>query len=172
MNKQRPPAAADRDRATPVCGKPGRDVHRPDRNANVLDLGRQLLSGRFRAILLFTLTSGVGWLIDIGLFTWLTAIGLAPLSANLISAGTAVTYVFLVSTRRIFSHDHSYMVGKFLFYLAYQIAAVFLASLAIDVLYRIVGGHPLLAKVLVTPVTLYMNFIFMAYLLERRFRFF
>lgn len=133
-------------------------------------LGRRLLSGRFRDLLLFSLTSGIGWLVDVSLFTWLVFLKISPFYANLISAGIAVSYVFFVSTRHIFIRDQRYMVGKFLGYLVYHIVAVFLASAAIQGLYGILEVHPLICKIIVTPFTLYINYIFMAFLLEKRLR--
>ena len=119
----------------------------------------------------FSLVSGVGWLIDIGLFTVLVALMFPPTIANLISAGVAVTYVYIVSTRHIFVHGHCFQWQKYILYLAYQVLAISLASLAIGGLHSWIGGHPLISKLLVTPLTLYVNFVFMAYLLQNRLRF-
>ena len=118
----------------------------------------------------FALVSGTGWLIDFLIFIALAGANVLPLVANLVGAGTAVTFVFFASVRRVFEYRGGYLIGKLLFYLAFQIVAIGLASLAIQLLVTQLYLVPLLAKILVTPLTFYANFQCMSYLTSGRLR--
>jgi putative flippase GtrA len=115
--------------------------------------------------------SGVGWLIDFSLLLILVRIFALPVfTANLISAGTAGLSVFLMSRRMVFGVSHGSVARRALFYLLYTVVVIVLASWAIRLL---AGGlqagtipwlaRPVIAaavaKILVTPVTLGLNFI-------------
>jgi hypothetical protein len=54
-------------------------------------------------------------------------------------------------------------------YLGYQIAAVALASWAVDALV-IAGVTPILAKIIILPATFTANFVFMSWLTKSRAR--
>ncbi|MBB5192457.1 putative flippase GtrA [Silvimonas terrae] len=121
-------------------------------------------------LIMFGLTSGIGWLIDFGVFSLLVHLSLRPGFANLISASLAVTFVYFTSVRRIFSTSQTKGVAnKFVVYLIYQAMAVPLASIVVDLL---VSWHttPLVAKIAVVPFTCYSNFVFTSYLLTGRAR--
>jgi putative flippase GtrA len=126
-----------------------------------------LLSATIR----FAGLSGVGWLIDFCLLLVLVRLFALPVfTANLISAGTAGLTVFLLSRRVVFGVSHGSVAHRALFYLLYTVAVIVLASWAIRLL---AGGfqsgsiarlaRPVVAaavaKILVTPVTLGLNFI-------------
>lgn len=136
----------------------------------------------------FVLISGMGWLLDLAIMTSLTAAGMPVFLANCVSAGIAVSFVFLIAQRRTFVHDGSWIIGKFAAYALYNAIAILLASLAIAALAHTVfepilatfasvvslvvdpnwrlALASILAKVAVTPLTLYANFLFMGWLLE------
>jgi putative flippase GtrA len=118
----------------------------------------------------FAVISGTGWLIDFAIFVLLTGTGLSPFLANVAGAGTAVTFVFFASVRKVFEYQGGYLVGKLVLYLCFQVVAVNLASLAIQLLVSHPLIPPLSAKILVTPITFYLNFQFMAYLTSGRLR--
>ena len=94
----------------------------------------------------FALISAIGLGLDFMLFFLLVSAGLAPGWANLISASTAVTFVYLTSTKRIFSHNGRVLEWRYLAYIAYQTLAVALASWAIAVLVSAWNIAPLIAK--------------------------
>lgn len=123
------------------------------------------------AIVKFGVVSGIGWLIDFGIMATLThALGVRPLWANIAGASVAVTFVFFTSIYRVFIAEHRFLIGKFLVYCLYQVAAVSAASWLIDYLTLRLEIDPVLAKVLVTPATFYANFLFMAWLVTGKVR--
>lgn len=136
----------------------------------------------------FAIISGLGWLIDLSVMTLLVAAGVSIFVANLISAGIAITFVFFAAQNRIFAGIGGFLYAKFAIYLFYQALAVPLASglihelahfflsaglgdlypvslLALPIRTALVS---IVAKVIVTPLTLYSNFVFMGWLVERR----
>lgn len=121
----------------------------------------------WRRIGSFGVVSGIGWGLDFLVFTVLTELGSPVAAANLVSAGIAVSFVYLRSVRHVF-RCAGYRWGEFVIYAAYQVAAVAIASLAIAALAQALAIAPLLAKVLVTPMTFAANYLFMAALLARR----
>ena len=110
----------------------------------------------------FAVISGIGWLLDFGVFWGIVRAGLDPFQANLISAGLAVTFVYFASVRRLFIYEGRFLLLKFLFYVVYQVAAIAAASLLIATIAPRLGA--MLAKVAVTPLTLLTNFAFMTVL--------
>jgi putative flippase GtrA len=142
----------------------------------------------------FTLLSGVGWCIDFLLFNCLVSIGHSYLTSNLISASVAVTFVFLTSRKWVFrNHVGSLKVATFQYIIwnvfAITVASQFLGGIAsvlesIDLrhvsqlIVWMTGEHLAerslvsnLAKVLVTPFTMYANFVAIGYIIERRLSF-
>ncbi len=136
-----------------------------------------------RKFFAFAMISGVGWLIDFGIFYGSTAfLGLPVIPANFISSFFAVSFVFLVSTRKLLAlrQDGLRVQTKYLIYLVYQLLLLSIVSLAAQLLYRWLGdlslvqSYPLLrdntkllAKILITPITMVCNFIVMRFLTER-----
>lgn len=118
------------------------------------------------SILGFAVVSGLGLLIDLGLFLGLTRWGLEPGPANLASASAAVTFVYFVATRRVFDYAGRFLVPLFLVYLAYHGLAIALASAAVVLLAGPFG--PLAAKLLVLPATFSANYVFMSFLTRSR----
>lgn len=139
----------------------------------------------------FAIVSGIGWLIDVSLTLSLAGMGVAVFFANWVGALCAVSYVFVVSQYKIFSGQSGFKVHLFTAYLIYQILAISVASALVALV--AVAALPVgdwlsanvmalinqtafdprvvataIAKVAVTPLTLYSNFIFMGWLLERR----
>ena len=139
----------------------------------------------------FAVISGVGWLIDFSLFNVLVRTGMAPGRANLVSAGLAVLFVFITSRRHLFAGALRPIGQAMGLYIAYNIIAVALASLLVGALshvattllvnscpalhlaacQRMGGLGPALAKIAVTPATMYANFVASAFINMKRFRF-
>ncbi len=129
----------------------------------------------------FVLISGLGWLLDFGLYVWLTAgFGLCVSAANFLSAIPALTLVFLFSTRRIFAarQGRFSLRQKYLACLAYQCVLAAGVSLLEERLFFAVSAAgwgtwisaremKLFVKCAVTPVTMICNFIMMKFLTER-----
>jgi len=126
----------------------------------------------------FTLISGLGWLGDFSLLTTLLALGYPVFLANFIGAFVAVTFVFFIARKHIFSTVPERSLKTTLgLYWVWQACAITAASAATAALAGLLFEQNILdtlfsagmsAKILVTPVTLIANFVFMRTLLERR----
>ncbi len=130
----------------------------------------------------FLMVSGLGWMIDFALFTLLmkkTPIGVA--AGNYLSSFAAVCFVFTVSTRKILLDPRGGRAGwkKFLLYVLYQLVLVTAVSFLAQWLHLWLYGLPLLqpvallrentkllAKILITPITLIMNFFVLKRIVE------
>jgi putative flippase GtrA len=142
----------------------------------------------------FALISGIGWLIDFALFNLLAATGMSLFLANLVGAGVAVSLVFVAGQRFIFRDSRTSLPFAIAAYIAWNIAAILLASQAVAVLGQLLAAPalmvrarnalsslglaldplylvPPLAKVAVTPVTMYLNYLAMGIIIEQRIRF-
>jgi hypothetical protein len=138
------------------------DATEPASRAWALRLRVQL--GR---VALFAAASGAGLAIDFLLFLALLTGGATPGYANLLSGTAAVSFVYFASVRRIFSYRGRFLLGLFAAYLAYQAAGVRLASWAVAAL-AMLQVPPLLAKLIILPVTFPANYLFMSLLAARR----
>lgn len=116
----------------------------------------------------FAVVSGLGWSIDMAVFSALTWTGIAPFVANMASAALAVTFVFGAATWKVFE-TYGRVAPRLSTYWLYQAVALPAASAGVAGLATL-GLHPVAAKVLITPTTFYANFVFMAVLNERRLR--
>ena len=89
----------------------------------------------------FLFVSGTGWVIDFGLYSILTGIfELQILYSNILSSIPAITFVFIVSTKRIFKEnkDGFSIKQKYLIYFVYQMVLILLVSLLGQFLYTII----------------------------------
>lgn len=134
-----------------------------------------------REFFYFILISGTGWLIDFGLFFFLSSIiGLNVLFSNLISTVPAFTFVFFVSSRKIFRNNIKRLTlqQKYWVYFIYQFLLVVSISMLGQWLYEV--SHEFLAykgftdntikfsmKIFITPITMIFNFITMKILTEK-----
>jgi len=109
----------------------------------------------------FGLISALGLTLDCGLFAVLVhGLGGAPGWSNAISAGCAVTFVFICSIRRVFADQGGRLLPRYLLYGACQIVLVAAASAAVGWL-DAKGWWPMVAKVSILPVTFGCNFLIM-----------
>jgi putative flippase GtrA len=116
----------------------------------------------------FAGASGAGLCLDYAVYTVLCEAGLPAGWANLISAGIAVTFVYVVSLRHIFGAPDLPAHRLFVLYAAYQVVAVSAASYAVDLGTELLDGRYLLGKTLVLPFSFTANFLFMSWLLSER----
>ncbi len=143
----------------------------------------------------FTIISGTGWLIDLGLTIGLVMAGLGPFLASMIGSLTAVSFVFVVSQLIVFDTGGRVRTDQYGFYLTWHAMTIPLASGAVAVLagwfeaplaqlldwvngwllQSILGWMPDalalaagVAKAAITPITLTANFFFMRWLVEWR----
>ncbi|GAA0077146.1 hypothetical protein UT300005_15240 [Clostridium sp. CTA-5] len=135
-----------------------------------------------KQFLKFILISGTGWIIDFSIYYIITSkLGLYVGVANVISAIPAITFVFIVSTKKIFSNTSSKfsLPQKYLIYFLYQIILISLISSLAQVIFNRVSTTTLmnylfissnlemLVKIFITPVTMLINFFIMKVLSEK-----
>jgi putative flippase GtrA len=123
--------------------------------------------GHLPKLLSFALISQIGLALDVGLFVLLAHFGLRAGCANAVSASVAVTFVYFLSTKRVFEYAGRFLLSLFLLYAAYQAAAIVAASWAVDAIVG-VGVLPVLAKGLILPVTFSANYLFLDFLTRTR----
>lgn len=123
--------------------------------------------------------SGIGWLMDMAIFSILTFFSLSEVIANIISSFVAITFVYSVSTKKLFQNkDRSLdLKKKYILYILYQVVIVSLSSLTIGWIVSLIEKNitwslllkfsKITAKILVTPFTMVLNFLFMKFLIER-----
>ncbi len=116
----------------------------------------------------FAVVSGTGLAIDYAVLTILCELGMPAGWANVCSAATAVSFVFVVSARHVFESPRGFLIGPFLWYAGYQAVAVGLASLLVGGLTTALDGRYLIAKSLVVPLSFSANYLFMSWLFARQ----
>lgn len=124
----------------------------------------------------FIFISGIGWLIDFSLFSFFINYWKGPISAlNMCSSIIAATFVYFTSTYKIFKVNDSSINKKYYLYVAYQLISISIFSFFIEWLsmflfhsqYKFVLlGPELVTKILITPLNLVTNFIFINFLLK------
>lgn len=128
----------------------------------------------------FLFLSGIGWLIDFTLYLLFSNIfNLKIIHSNILSSIPAVTFVFFISTRKIFSKNNSRisLKEKYLIYFLYQLILIVLISLLAQYLYLLSLKNismnvelkllKIIIKILITPITMVINFIVMKFLIEK-----
>lgn len=133
----------------------------------------------FMQIIQFVGISGIGWIIDFAIFNLLNIKFNGILINNMISSGIAVCFVFFVSTRKTFTQKLGglNLRWKFMIYIIYQIILIYLMSrllasisgllLAWLVDSPFVDFVAMISKILVTPITMCLNFVVMKFVIER-----
>lgn len=135
------------------------------------------MRSNWRTFLGFVLLSGLGWLCDMLSFTALVRLaGMSPFGANVISSYVGVTFVWFTAVGTLFRHDGNGSAGGarhggryLLIYWCYQFLSIMaysqllhLAATTLAAGAGSVAGHSaIIAKLLVTPVNLVTNFLFM-----------
>lgn len=138
-------------------------------------------SRNVRQALMFVVISGTGWLLDTAVFLLLSGPGSWPvIAANIASSCCGVLLVFIVSSRSIFQRNEGSMLQKVLVLLLFNATVILASSVVLGLIatqltqsatrldWAVTPGMVrLAAKVLVTPVTLALNFVVVRLLLER-----
>jgi putative flippase GtrA len=119
-------------------------------------------------IVKFAGVSGAGLCLDYAVYSLLCASGVAAGWANLVSAGLGVTFVFVVSARRIFAGSDHFLLGLFGVYALYQVAAVSAASWLVGEATHVLDGRYLLGKTLILPLSFTANYLFTSWLFGAR----
>ena len=112
-------------------------------------------------------TSGIGLAIDVLLFVQLLRLDLSPAAASRCSSAAAVTFVYFASVRRIFVYEGRFVIGLFALYFAYQTVGVLLAAAGVGAL-AATGLAPLVAKLIILPLTFPANYLAFSFITARR----
>jgi len=134
----------------------------------------------FKQFINFLFLSGIGWIIDFILYLFFSNVfNLKIIYSNILSSIPAVTFVFFVSTRKIFSKNNSRisLKEKYLIYFLYQLILIVLISSLAQYLYLLSLKNismnvelkllKIIIKILITPITMLINFIVMKFLIEK-----
>lgn len=122
--------------------------------------------------------SGIGWLLDFGTYTILGFFSKNLFLNNTVSSWVGVSFVFLFSTRMVFTNNSKIpLKAKYVIYLLYQCILIYFISkllswiatwIVANITWKlIVSVSYLIAKVLVTPITMVLNFFVMKGIIER-----
>ena len=122
--------------------------------------------------------SGIGWILDFSTYIVLSRICENLVLDNFISSWVGVTFVFIFATRKIFENNSRIdLKWKYLIYIVYQVLLIFLVSKLLGLidsfivsnisLALVTGFSAIIAKILVTPITMIMNFFVMKGLIEK-----
>ena len=122
--------------------------------------------------------SVAGWIIDFSIYNlllFLFDIDVAVI--NIISSLIGVTFIFIFSTRRIFESSNGLSIKlKYIVYIVYQIVLILSVSEILPIFKNyllssdnliFVNYANAIAKILVTPITASINFVFMKWLMEK-----
>jgi putative flippase GtrA len=133
----------------------------------------------FEQIIKFIGISGIGWIFDFIIFNILSLVMPYVEFANMISSLLAVTFVFIFSVKNTFKQRENGIPikAKFVIYIVYQIILITMVSyllkgisteiISISILGDIRDYANVIAKILITPVTMALNFIVMKYVIEK-----
>lgn len=133
------------------------------------------------AFLKFAGLSGAGWLLDaLLLLALVSAAGWQPFHANIASSCTAALAVFMVSRQMVFQKASRALLLRVGAYLAYSLCLILAASAAVGALVQPLSmltaqlsqawawpAATAVAKVVVTPPQLVLNFLVSRFLVER-----
>ena len=126
--------------------------------------------------------SGAGWLFDFAVYlSILYVVGLLPYIANFISSSLAAILVFTISREFIYDKADGSGGRRFVYYFFYSAIAIILASMSILYLSLQLGNFSIrneihltefsvavIAKILITPPLLILNFLMSRFLNETR----
>ena len=122
--------------------------------------------------------SGIGWILD---FITYTVLGLCFANlfiSNMISSWVGVTFVFIFATRKVFQNNSKISLKwKYVIYLLYQFVLIFLISRLLAYVDSLILEYIqiaiiqtfsyIISKIVVTPITMILNFFVMKYLIEK-----
>lgn len=122
--------------------------------------------------------SGIGWILDFCTYTILGFFSGNLVVNNVISSWVGVTFVFIFATRKVFQNNSRISLKwKYLIYLLYQCVLIFLVSLLLKevdqaickwiTIEMIQTCSSIIAKILITPITMILNFFVMKGVIEK-----
>lgn len=122
--------------------------------------------------------SGIGWLLDFATYTLLGSVSKNLVLNNSISSWVGVTFVFMFATKKVFNNNSKIPLRlKYVIYIVYQVLLIFVISqllntvnsaiLAGITVSSILKFSSIISKILVTPITMTLNFFFMKSIIEK-----
>jgi len=122
--------------------------------------------------------SGIGWLLDFAVYTVLSFVSDNLAVNNMLSSLVGASFVFMFSTRFVFRDSHNIpLILKYAIYVLYQLLLIYLISLllawvntVITTLFTmklILSLSAVLSKMIVTPITMTVNFFAMKFVIEK-----
>lgn len=122
--------------------------------------------------------SGIGWIVDFSIYTILGFLSSNLFINNMVSSWIGVTFVFIFSTRTVFKNNSKISLRwKYVIYIVYQCGLILLISKLLDNVNVFILSHftieliqhfsGIISKVLVTPITMCMNFFVMKGIMEK-----
>lgn len=140
--------------------------------------GRYVLEKILKQAVRFVGLSGIGWILDFCTYTGLGFVSRDLVFNNMVSSWVGVTFVFAFATRKVFQNTSRIpLKWKYIIYLLYQCVLIYFIS---KLLNRIDGAivtlieigfvqkfSSIIAKIIVTPITMVMNFLVMKGIIEK-----
>lgn len=128
----------------------------------------------FKKFFLFTFISGLGLVLSfVCLWAGVHFFALSAFWANCIGDVCAVSFVFFMSSYKVFFHNGRHMTLKFAVWLAYSCLMILAISFGVQYGQRFDFGRAqvlfrpdILAKAFIAPFSLLVNFLFAKFLLE------
>ena len=155
------------------------DFYSTESNILEIDKNNSKIAHVAKQIVHFIGISGIGWLIDFSLLNILHIVITDIFVCNLLSSFIAVSFVFILSARKNFVQNPNgiNIRIKFVLYVIYQILLITLMSFLLkrisvataqffsDSLIK--NFSAVISKIVITPITMILNFIVMKLLIER-----
>lgn len=126
----------------------------------------------FARFVIFASISGLGWILDMIMFTFLLFNDVESYTANFISSLVGVTFVWFTSLKTVFNSGKHAFSWCILIYWLFQFVSIFIYSMLIgyltlklqdwqfSFLSLYIQQYGVLAKVIVTPLNLFTNYLF------------
>ena len=122
--------------------------------------------------------SGVGWILDFLTYTVLGLISTNLVLNNTISSWVGVTFVFVFATSKVFKNNSKISLKwKYIIYMLYQVLLIFFISKVLVIVNGIIVTYAqcelllrfssTVAKIIVTPITMTLNFGVMKGVIEK-----
>jgi putative flippase GtrA len=122
--------------------------------------------------------SGIGWILDFCTYSVLGLVSSNLVINNIISSWVGVTFVFLFATRKVFQNNSRISLKwKYLIYILYQCVLIFFISKLLNMINTVILDYAtavlivrfsaIISKILVTPVTMVLNFFVMKGVIEK-----
>lgn len=122
--------------------------------------------------------SGLGWILDFCTYTVLGLFSQDLSVNNIISSWVGVTFVFLYGTKEVFQNNSKIPLKlKYIIYLLYQCVLIFFISKLLNTINAVIVEKAMIdlilryssiiSKILVTPITMVLNFFVMKGVVEK-----